>query len=171
MALIDPYTGEVDPKSTMPRREEPQDYIVTNEESWDEFFLGEARNYSRRSKDPSTKVGAVIVRPDNTPASHGFNGLPRGVGDWASRLHNRELKYKLTVHAEINAIAFSRENLDGYTLYVWPIPPCVDCAGPIINSGIKRIVSPQANERWGESCDLAKTIFEEAGVEVCRISY
>ena len=70
---------------------------------WDRRFLGLAAHIATWSKDPSTKVGAVIVRPNKTIVSVGFNGLPRGVDDLDSRYNERALKYAMTVHAEANA--------------------------------------------------------------------
>jgi dCMP deaminase len=132
---------------------------------WDKRFLELAGHVASWSKDPSTKVGAVIVRPDKTVASIGFNGLPRGVEDSDTRLHDRQLKYPMTVHAEVNAILHAREPLHGYTIYVAPLNPCSNCAAAIIQSGIKRVMAmAEINPRWEESNALAQTLFEEAGV-------
>jgi dCMP deaminase len=132
---------------------------------WDKRFLDLASHGAGWSKDPSTKVGAVIVRPDKTVASIGFNGLPRGVEDSDTRLHDRQLKYPMTVHAEVNAILHAREPLHGYTIYVAPLNPCSNCAAAIIQSGIKRVMAmAQINPRWEESNALAQTMFEVAGV-------
>lgn len=135
---------------------------------WDHRFLNMARHIAGWSKDPSTKVGAVIVRPDRTVASMGFNGLPRGVEDTAHRLGNRDTKLALTVHAEINALAFAQEPLRFCTLYVWPLPPCVRCAASIIQHGITRVVSyePKPDSQWWDSVMDAKELLEEAGVTV-----
>ncbi|WLB77042.1 deoxycytidylate deaminase [Bradyrhizobium elkanii] len=84
------------------------------QERWDRYFLKVAQAVSTASKDPSTKVGAVIVRPDRTMASFGYNGFPRGIADTDERLNNREVKYDLVVHGEINAILTAREPLHGY---------------------------------------------------------
>jgi dCMP deaminase len=104
---------------------------------WDKRFLELAALVGGWSKDPSTKVGAVIVRPDRTIASLGYNGFPRGVDD---TYKDREHKLLRTVHAEMNAILSAREPVNGYTLYVTPLCPCSNCAAAIIQSGIKRIV-------------------------------
>jgi dCMP deaminase len=134
---------------------------------WDSFFLGMAEYVSRKSKDPSTKVGAVIVRPDNTVASVGYNGLPRGVADTPERLQNREIKYEIIVHAEENALLFAREPVHGYTIYVWPFHPCSRCAGKLIQAGISRVITVDSDtDRWNASFSLATHILREAGVEV-----
>lgn len=136
-------------------------------DSWDIFYLQMCVFVSGKSKDPSTKVGAVIVRPDRTVASIGFNGFPRGVKDLAERLNNREQKYPRIVHAEMNAILSAREPLLGYSLYVSPISPCATCAGAIIQSGIKKVfavMSPSALENWTASAAISNEMFDEAGV-------
>ena len=119
------------------------------------------------SKDPSTQVGAVIVRPDKTIASVGFNGFPRGVDDTPGRLTDRPTKYAMTLHAEANAIVSAREPVGGYTLYVSPLHPCSNCAALIIQAGISRVVTRTDDlERWAESFALARQMFQEAGVRL-----
>lgn len=129
-----------------------------------------AQFYAQRSRDPSTKCGAVIVRPDRTVAALGYNGFPRKIQDRLFLLENREEKYKRVVHCEMNAILAAREPLDGYTLYVWPFLTCERCAVHVIQSGISRVVAPPATKdqegRWGSSFELAMSLYNEAGVEV-----
>lgn len=136
--------------------------------AWDRFYLDLCEVARQKSRDPSTKVGAFIARPDHTCVSFGYNGFPRGVADTAERYQDREQKYPRTVHAEVNAIMNSRERLDGCTLYVTPLHPCATCAGIIIQSGIRRIVCsmPQARSDWESSFLIAKSMFDEAGVSV-----
>lgn len=130
-------------------------------------FLELAEHIAGWSKDPSTQVGAVIVRPDRTIASVGYNGFPRGVADDWERLMDRELKNALTVHAELNAILNAHERLDGCTIYVTH-PPCVSCAAAIIQSGIKYVAYKKPDQgflaRWQESIDRANMMFHEADV-------
>jgi dCMP deaminase len=135
---------------------------------WEISFLVDALVQSRRSKDPSTKVGAVIVREDRTTVSNGYNGFPRGVKDSDERLNDRSVKYEMVVHGEANAILTAREPLHGYTIYTVPFPPCSRCAGMIIQAGIKRVVaikpSPEIEERWADSLALSRSMFREAAV-------
>jgi dCMP deaminase len=136
----------------------------------DLFFLGLAQYVAQRSKDPSTRVGAVIVRPDRTVASMGYNGFPRGVGDDPVRYRDRGTKYLMVVHAEQNALLTAREPLHGYTCYT-TLHPCGNCAGAIIQSGIKRVVCFGAhNPRLVDSFRAARTMFKEAGVELAIYS-
>lgn len=141
--------------------------------TWHHRFLRMAREVSTWSKDPSTQTGAVIVRPDRSIASVGYNGFPRGVGDTYDRLNDRPTKYALTVHAEVNAVMAAREPLDGCTAYVWPWPPCAPCAGVVIQAGIKRVYSVEATdeqkERWGDSFFHMETMFREAGVSLAVV--
>lgn len=134
---------------------------------WDKWFLGLAEYVSSASKDPSTKVGSVIVDSKRRIISLGYNGLPTGIEDSHDRLFNRDLKYKLIVHAERNALLFSRSKVDGCTIYTWPFMPCSSCASLIIQSGIKRVVSLKSdNPRWSEDFIISSSLFKEASVEL-----
>lgn len=136
-------------------------------------FIYLAQHVSGWSKDPSTKTGCVIVRPDTTVAAVGYNGFPRTIKDSPEILNNREEKYKRTIHCEMNAILSARERLDGYALYNWPGQSCDRCAVHIIQSGIVKVVSPKIEsdftKRWEEQAKLAEELFAEAGVEVVYI--
>lgn len=132
---------------------------------WDNYFLDLAEAAALPSKDPSTKVGAVIVRPDRTVASLGYNGFPRGVADTDERLNDRPTKYEMVVHAEPNAILSAREPVRGYTMYT-TLFTCSGCAKLVIQAGIKRVISPTYDiERWEKSLAMSKLLFAEAGVE------
>lgn len=139
-------------------------------EKWDRRFLELAKLVSTWSKDPSTQTGAVITTPDNRVVSVGYNGFAKGVNDSEERYANRELKYKIIVHCERNAIIFAQRSLQGCTLYTHPFMSCSTCASMVIQSGIKRCVAPNMPphlwERWKDDCMLAMQIFVEAGVEV-----
>lgn len=136
-------------------------------EKWDKRFLALAEHVAQWSKDPSTKVGAVIVDPNNRIISVGYNGFPRGVDDLPERLENRDIKYKIIIHGEENALLFARGPVNGYRLYVWPLMPCAPCAAMVIQAGIVEVIAPVSdNPRWVEDFKLAKTLFDEAGVKV-----
>ena len=132
---------------------------------WDDRFLKLAEHVAGWSKDPSTKCGAVITR-DKRVISMGFNGFPQGVEDTDERLNNRDLKYKMVIHAEVNALMFAKQSVEGCTIYVWPMHPCSRCATQIIQAGITRVVSieptPALVERWGGDMRLAQEMYEEA---------
>jgi dCMP deaminase len=145
---------------------------MTVRESWDEWFLGLAAYIATRSKDPSTKVGAVIARRDRTVAACGYNGFPRYVDDSPGLLGNRDEKLKRTIHAEMNAILTAKEPLHGYELYCTHMP-CSTCAIHTIQAGITKVVcrapTPEMIERWGDSFKLSRELFSEANVEVTLI--
>lgn len=140
---------------------------------WDIYGLEEARHQARMSKDPSTAVGACILRPDGTVASMGWNGFARGVLDSYERLNDRTTKLSLTLHAEENAFHSSRENLAGYTLYVWPFQCCARCASAAIQCRIGRIVAPvyDVPARWEGDFALARDVLGEAGVPLDLIPF
>lgn len=138
---------------------------------WDKRFLELAKHIAQWSKDPSTRCGCVIVRPDRTIASLGYNGFPRGIEDKEEWLNNREEKYKRVIHGEMNALLNAREPLKGYTLYTYPGPcSCERCTVHIIQAGITRVVADNDDKihagRWGDSIKVAKELYKEAGVEL-----
>ncbi len=134
--------------------------------NWNQRFLDLARTVAGWSKDPSSQVGAVLVRPDRTIVSLGFNGFPRGVKDLPERLNDREKKYPRVVHSEANCILTARGDTFGNTLYS-TLHPCSNCAALIIQAGIARVVYPDLEipERWRDNFNLAAEMFAEAGVE------
>lgn len=142
---------------------------------WDEYFLRIADLVAQKSKDRSTKVGAVIVGEGHEIRSTGFNGFPRGIDDSIDERHKRPAKYAWTEHAERNAIFNAARNgthLLSTTLYLNSWYPCADCARGIIQAGIIRIVCSRSREgaldsRWTESCDVGMEMLKEAGV-ICE---
>ena len=142
--------------------------MMTN---WDERFLKLAKHISEWSKDPSTKVGCVVVGPDRELRSTGFNGLPRGIEDNEERLNNREIKYPLICHAEENAIMHAARigiSLKGCTAYVtWP--PCTRCARSLSQAGVSTIVYPEnieIPERWMDDFNLSLNMLKEAKISL-----
>ena len=142
-----------------------------NGKKWDKRFIDLAKLVGSWSKDPSTKVGAVITDDNNRIISIGFNGFPQNVVDSEDRLVDREHKYDIVVHAEANALMFANKSVEGCTLYTWPFQPCSRCAGLIIQSGIKRVVSVvQDDARWKKNFEVAAELLKESGIslELCR---
>jgi dCMP deaminase len=145
--------------------------------TWDEYFMTMAYLVSMKSKDPSTRVGAVIVNVDNQIMSTGYNGFPRGIEDLEERYTNKEYKYLAINHAEENAILQCARNgissLD-CRLYV-PWIPCSRCAKSIIQSGINEVIydanfpgNKQENQsdEWRQSVVISQEILMEAKVNV-----
>jgi len=140
---------------------------------WGTKYTNLAKHISTWSKDPSTQVGAIVVGGDGQILSQGFNGFPRGIKDSDERLNNRERKYELVVHAEMNAIynaSLTGVSLRDSTLYVYGCPVCNECAKGIIQVGIKKVVAvrpkdmPVVLKRWDESIKVAGALFREAEV-------
>lgn len=145
-----------------------------NSNKWDIRFLELAKHVAQWSKDPSTKVGAVLISTDGREFI-GYNGFPKGVLDSEERLNNREVKYKLVVHAEVNAILKAGDKAKGSTLYVWPsfsLPPiCNECCKVAIQAGVKEIVGYIPDEddervkRWKDSISISEEMCNEAGIK------
>lgn len=137
-----------------------------NYDKWDHRYLELSQFISNWSKDPSTKVGAVITDYNNRVVSIGYNGFPQHIFD-DNRLEDRETKYKIIVHGEMNAILFANKSLEHCTLYTYPFMPCSRCASMIIQTGIQRVVSyNNIPDRWKTEFELSKLLFKEAGVEL-----
>ena len=121
-------------------------------------------------------IGSVAIGDQGQVLAQGYNGFPRGVKDSQERYDVKEDKYKFVVHSEMNVIynaSYNGVSLRDSTLYVWGLPVCSECAKGIIQTGIKRVVMSNRDristlplsDKWRESFDLTKTLFEEAGVE------
>jgi dCMP deaminase len=134
--------------------------------AWDLKFLGLAHYVAGWSKDPSTQVGAVAVGETPNLLSLGYNGFPPGVADLPERLQDRETKYRLVVHGEINALINAQ--FRPVTLYITH-PPCVRCTVQILAyRSVTRVVSnrPSADmlSRWSADFEESRRLFEEAKV-------
>lgn len=135
--------------------------------NWDLRFLGLAQYISLWSKDPSTKVGAVIADRKNRIISIGYNGFPRGIND-NERLMDRDKKLAMILHAEKNALIFANKSLENAVIYTYPFMPCSACAASIVQAGITRVVSVlNENPRWADNFKLSQEMLEEAGIELC----
>ena len=151
------------------------------DEKWDNRYLDLAQHIGEKwSKDPSRKVGAVIVGDHGQILSQGYNGFPRKLHDDEDRLNDRETKYKYVVHAEMNCIynaALNGNSLVGSTLYVYGLPICHECAKGVIQVGISRVVQPiysldnLMQDKWKSSRELALDMFHEAGIVLDEIAF
>lgn len=138
---------------------------MIDQKKWDLRFLDLAKLVASWSKDPSTQTGAVITDVNNRVVSIGYNGFASGVKDTPERYADRDLKYKMIVHCERNAIIFAQRDLAGCTLYTWPFMSCAPCAAMVINAGIKQCVAPRNdNPRWAADFALTQNMFREADV-------
>lgn len=106
--------------------------------SWDTYWMDLALMVATRSGDPDTQVGAILVTKDNRIISTGYNhypaNYPEHLEDWS-----KPNKYNYVVHAEMNAIAYAKQDISEATLYV-TLSPCSNCAKLISSSGIKNVI-------------------------------
>lgn len=158
----------------------------TGQLKWDKHFINLSLENAKMSKDPATRAGAIIVGPDREVRSMGYNGLPRGIADTAERLHDKELKRSLVVHAEMNAILNAARigvSTRGCTLYlaltdetldVWGGPPCLRCTVEIIQAGITEVVAKpfkDVESYWKDSVEHARELLKEANLIYREISF
>lgn len=115
---------------------------MTRQDKWDGRYLAIALQIASWSKDPSTKVGAVVVNGDNRIVSTGFNGFPPGEDDAAHLYTDRAYKYAHVVHAEQSALEqCPTRGCSGFTIYT-SFPCCPNCTRAIRARGFRRIVCP-----------------------------
>lgn len=140
-------------------------------DKWQRRFMSIAEEVATWSKDPSTKVGAIIVSKDKRILATGYNGFPAGVEDTLERLNDRNEKYLFTIHAEMNAILNAVKfgiNISNSWLFVSGLPVCDNCAKHIVQSGIETVVMKKyektQTKRWQESTDKANKIFQSSKI-------
>jgi dCMP deaminase len=141
-------------------------------ERWRDYFFDIAAVVARQSKDPSTKVGAVLVDPETrTIISTGFNGFPRGMEDRPEWYNERDEKYPRIIHAEMNALLHAHRCVKGSHMFVYGLPPCERCAVHMVQAGVRNVstrvlAGPGAYERWVTATDKAERFLRESGVGV-----
>ena len=149
-----------------------------NTERWLRRFMDLAEHISTWSKDPSTKIGAIIVNRDKVIVGAGYNGFPRKVADYDHRYASREEKYRMIIHAEMNAILNASASVKNCSLFTWPLMPCSRCATMVIQAGITEIYYPnfpldhpmnEAKSRWAEDSIYSVQMFKEAGVRTVLV--
>lgn len=135
---------------------------------WAEFFLDLAEFYSKKSKDPSTKCGAVIVNDDKRPIAFGFNGFPKAIPDRPEWLNDRDEKYSMVIHAEENAFINAVAPVKGAHMFITG-PSCPACTKSIIANEIKtvhwRLGQTDFLERWRDQLEISARIYERAGIK------
>ena len=151
----------------------PGSLVYENVQKWDRRFMEQAQLIASWSKDPSSKIGAVIVNDERRILATGYNGFPRGILDTPDRLNNKDEKYPRIIHAEMNALMNALYNgvaVKDATLYVYGLPICPSCTKCIIQAGIKRVVIPNTKtdkgnwqEIWEEQSSL---MLQESGVQI-----
>ena len=143
--------------------------------SWDEYFMIQAIMAAFRSKDPSTRVGAVFVDENHHQISMGYNGFVAGIDEtqlpWGkdTSVGLEHQKYGYVVHAEANAILHATRDLKNSTCYV-TLFPCNECAKLISSKRVKEVVYLSDKHQDKEHTRIAKRIFELAGVNYRQVS-
>ena len=147
-----------------------EDYL-----NWDEYFMALAKLSAKRSKDPSTQVGACVVSSDNRILSIGYNGAPNGYDDndfpWGRDGNPLDTKYLYVIHAERNAILNyrgSKMDFKGAKIYV-DLFPCNECAKEIIQSGISEVVYLCDKYADTESVIASKKLLDKCGVKYRKL--
>jgi len=135
---------------------------------WHKRFLDLCEHIATWSKDPSTKLGSVIVDDKKRIVSVGYNGFPRGVDDRDDRYNDRPTKYLFVAHAERNALDNAPMMVDNCTLYV-TLLPCNECAKSIIQKGITTVVTYRPTREDVFNWNITLSMFNEAGVEVIYV--
>jgi dCMP deaminase len=141
--------------------------------NWDEYFMSLVYLVAMRSKDQSTKIGAVVVGPDHEIRSTGYNSFVRGIDDYVEERQQRPEKYFWMCHAEVNSVynaARIGASLKDCIIYTNGIP-CMHCALSIVQSGIKEVIvhklwNDQNKDIWIEHAERSTILFNEAGVKL-----
>lgn len=119
--------------------------------NWSEYALDIAFTVSTNSKDPWRKVGACLLRHDNTVAAVGYNGFISGMNeDWS----NRDRRRMFVVHAEQNALRYVKPG--ECSLLAVTLLPCNDCLKVVASYGIKKIVYAEDYDHDLSSLELAE---------------
>jgi len=142
--------------------------------NWNQYFLNIAEQVKEKSKDRSTKIGAVIIGPDNEIVSTGYNSFPRGINDEVEERQQRPEKYYWMVHGEMNSILNAARigvSTKGCKMYLTCGIPCSNCGRAIINAGITEVYCKKEDttrnrEKWDEESARTLKMFEESGVRV-----
>ena len=154
--------------------------------SKNKLYMDMANLIAKRSKDPITQVGCVIVGKDDRVLSVGYNGFPNGISDddfpWdsteeASQSHQTVLeknikyytKHSYVVHAELNAIlnCLDKSTLKGSTLYT-TLFPCNECTKAIIQSGISEIVYKDSKEKSNVSEKASRRMLDYVKIKYVK---
>ena len=150
--------------------------ISDKSSNWDEWFIKLVYLIASKSKDKSSKIGAVLVK-DTQIISTGYNGFPMGVNDNVLDRHERPKKYHYVVHAEVNCLFLAARNggcTNNCAVYTNVIS-CVECAKGMINAGIKKLIYHKQCqdqlekfpiEKWQEQKEIVETMLRESGVEL-----
>ena len=123
---------------------------------WDEYFMNIAEAVAIKSKDPSSKMGCVIVDKNKRVVSLGYNGMVQGADESKMTLSERPMKYYFAIHSEMNAVLFAHQDLTGCTIYN-RVATCENCLKYCLQAGVKRFVYKELRVR-SHSTDPKKSM-------------
>lgn len=113
--------------------------MTDKQQDWDNYFMQIAETVATKSKDPSSKMGCVIVDKNKRVVSLGYNGMLQGADESKMTLSERPMKYYFAIHSEMNAVLFAHQDLTGCTIYN-RVATCENCLKYCLQAGIKRFV-------------------------------
>ncbi|MBR2725132.1 hypothetical protein IKE97_00585 [Candidatus Saccharibacteria bacterium] len=112
---------------------------MSTQKDWDAYFMSIAEAVAQKSKDPSSKMGCVVVDKNKRIIATGYNGLIQGADETKMTLSERPMKYYFAIHSEMNAVLFAHQDLTGCTIYN-RVATCENCLKYCLQAGIKRFV-------------------------------
>ena len=112
---------------------------MSSQKDWDNYFLDIAETVAKKSKDPSSKMGCVIVDQKKRVVSLGYNGMVQGADESKMTLSERPMKYYFAIHSEMNAVIYAHQDLTGCTIYN-RVATCENCLKYCLQAGIRRFV-------------------------------
>lgn len=143
---------------------------------WNHTWMRMAKVISQRSKDPSSKIGCVIVSPDQTQIVVGYNGfIAKAVPDLEEWWHNRDRdgeefsKYDLVLHDAVNAILHAKTDLHGWTMYT-TMHPCLECVKTILAAGIRKVYYAGGDTKMDLKTDKGKRLFDLCGGQLIELN-
>lgn len=132
-------------------------------------FIEIAQVIAKKSKDPSTQVGAVIVDSEKRIVSTGYNGFVSG-NDEKYMTFERPMKYHLTIHAEMNALLFAKQDLGGKIMYITH-SPCSECLKHILQTKIRTVFYNELYNKFTENEKLSiKLLILSTGAKIVNIN-
>ncbi len=135
---------------------------------WDEYFINITEEVARKSKDPSSQLGCVIVDSKHRPVSFGYNGLIQGADESKMTLSERPMKYYFVIHSEMNALLFAGRDVSGCTVYN-TVATCENCLKYCLQAGIRRFVYKElrvGSHRAGEKRSMTSIDTDEAVIRL-----
>ena len=130
--------------------------MTSKQRDWDEYFMRIAETVATKSKDPSSKMGCVIVDANKRVVSLGYNGMLQEADESKMTLSERPMKYYFAIHSEMNALIFAHQDLTGCTIYN-RVATCENCLKYCLQAGIKRFVYKDLRVR-SHSADPTKSM-------------